>query len=138
MTCQGILIMSSISNLNDLLALNRVLETYYLTVTPDVLVNDAITLMLNVSYANEEKANCVLVTEECRLVGIFTKIDALRLAASGRDLSSIRIGEVMQREVIALQKTPNQDILIALKIMQQHQISYLPFVEYESKVGKLF
>ena len=124
--------MSSITNLNDLLALNRIVETYYLTVTPDVLVNDAITLMLNVSYANEEKANCVLVTEECRLVGIFTKIDALRLAASGRDLSSIRIGEVMQREVIALQKTPNQDILIALKIMQQHQISYLPFVDNDN------
>ena len=132
MTWQGILIMSSITNLNDLLALNRIVETYYLTVTPDVLVNDAITLMLNVSYANEEKANCVLVTEECRLVGIFTKIDALRLAASGRDLSSIRIGEVMQREVIALQKTPNQDILIALKIMQQHQISYLPFVDNDN------
>ena len=43
MNWQGILIMSSISNLNDLLALNRVLETYYLTVTHDVLENDAIT-----------------------------------------------------------------------------------------------
>lgn len=124
--------MSSITNLNDLFALNRVIETYYLTVTPDVLVNDVITLMLNISYGDEEKANCVLVTEECRLVGIFTKIDGLRLAASGRNLSSTRVGEVMKREVISLQKTPNQDILTALNIMQQHKISYLPVVDNDN------
>ncbi|MEL6461572.1 MAG: PAS domain S-box protein [Cyanobacteria bacterium J06621_15] len=126
--------MSSIANLNDLFTLNRVIETYFLTVQPDILVNDAITLMLNTSYANEEKADCILVAEKCRLVGIFTKVDALRLAASSRNLSSIRIGEVMKREVVALQNTPNQNIFTALKIMRQHQISYLPFVDGDNNL----
>ncbi|MDY6901114.1 MAG: PAS domain S-box protein [Cyanobacteriota bacterium] len=126
--------MSSIANLNDLFALNRVVESYCLKVTPDILVNDVITLILNISYTNEEKSNCILVTEKCRLVGIFTKIDALRLAASIRDLSSTKIGEVMNREVIALQKAPNTNIFSALKMMREHQISYLPFVDDDNKL----
>jgi len=121
--------MSSIANLNNLLALNRVIETYCLTVTPDILVNDVITLMLNIGYANEEKADCILVTEECRLVGILTKIDALRLTASGRDLSSTRVSEVMVKELITLKKSPNQDIFTALKIMRQRKVSHLPVVD---------
>ena len=120
--------MSSISNSNDLFALNRVIETYCLTVTPDTLVNDAITLMLNISYADKEKARCVLVTDECRLVGIQTQIDALRFAASGI-ISSVKIAEVMRRDVISLKKSPFQDVFTALQVMHQYSISHLPIVD---------
>lgn len=113
----------------NLLALHRVVDTYCLTVTPDTLVSDAIALMLNVSYADEDKANCILVTEECRLIGIFSQDSALRLAASGKDLSSIHIAEVMRREVVSLKQSPNQDIFTALRIMRQYKISHLPIVD---------
>ena len=121
--------MSSITELFDLLALHRVIDTYCLTVSPDTLVSDAITLMLNITYVNEEKANCVLVTEECRLIGIFTQVDALRLAISGKNVSSIKVAEVMESKVISLKKSPNQDIFTALRVMGQHKISYLPIVD---------
>ncbi|MEM6401672.1 MAG: CBS domain-containing protein, partial [Cyanobacteria bacterium P01_D01_bin.116] len=126
--------MSSITNSNDLFALNRVIETYCLTVTPDILVNDAITLILNTNYANKEKSCCILVTEKRRLIGILTKIDALRLAASSRDLSSIRVGEVMKKEVITLKKSLNQDIFTALKIMRQYKISHLPVTDNDNNL----
>jgi PAS domain S-box-containing protein len=120
--------MSSITNPNDLFALNRVIETYCLTVTPDTLVNDAITLMLNISYASDEQASCVLVTQECRLVGILTQIDALRFAASGKT-SSVKIADVMRRDVITIKKSPFQDVFTALQVMHQYGISYLPVVD---------
>ncbi|WP_414623560.1 PAS domain S-box protein [Calothrix sp. CCY 0018] len=120
--------MSSVTNSHNLFTLNRVIETYCLTVTPDTLVSDAITLMLNISYANDEKASCVLVTEECRLVGILTQVDALRFAASGK-ISSVKIADVMRRDVISLKKSPNQDIFTALQVMHQYGISHLPVVD---------
>jgi PAS domain S-box-containing protein len=121
--------MSFITNSNDLFTLNRVIETYCLTVTPDTLVNDAITLMLNISYTSEEKANCVLVIENCRLVGILTQGDALRLTASDRNLSSVKVADVMRREVISLKESLNHDIFTALHLMHQHEISHLPVVD---------
>ncbi len=121
--------MSSITNSNDLFALNRVIETYCLTVTPDTLVNDAITLMLNTSYAPDEKTSCVLVTEDCRLVGILTQTDALRLTASDRNLSIVKVADVMRREVISLKKSSNQNVFTALQVMHQHGISHLPVVD---------
>ena len=120
--------MLSITNSNSLIDLNRVIETYCLKVTPDTLVSDAIALMLNIN-AREEKASCILVTHKCRLIGILTQTDILRLAATGRNLSSIKVAEVMTREVISLKKTPNQDIFTALRIMHQHGISHLPVVD---------
>ena len=60
--------------------------------------------MLNISYANDEKASCVLVTEECRLVGILTQVDALRFAASGK-ISFVKIADVMRRDVITIKKS---------------------------------
>ncbi len=121
--------MLSITNSNSLIDLNRVIETYCLKVTPDTLVSDAITLMLNISYAGEEKASCILVTQKCRLIGILTQADILRLAATGINLSAIKVAEVMKREVISLKKTPNQDIFTVLRIMHQHGISHLPVVD---------
>ncbi|MEO1373566.1 MAG: CBS domain-containing protein [Cyanobacteria bacterium J06635_10] len=121
--------MSSINELFDLLALHQVIDSYCLRVSPDTSIGDAIALMLNISYTNEEKANCVLVTEECRLVGIFTQVDALRLAISGKNLSSMTVGEVMIREVISLKHETHQDIFTALRVMRQHQISHLPIVD---------
>ncbi|AFY56369.1 PAS domain S-box [Rivularia sp. PCC 7116] len=126
--------MSSITSLNDLLSLNRVIETYYLKVAPDTLVNDAITLMLNISYGDEEKPSCILVIDECRLVGIFTQEVALRIAVSGKDLSTMPVSQVMIRQVISLKKTANQNILTALKIIREHEISHLPIVDEEDNL----
>ena len=126
--------MSSIAELFDLFALNRVIDTYCLSVTPDTLVSDAITLMLNISYENEDKATCILVTEEGCLIGILTQVDALRLAASGRNLSSINIAEVMRREIVSLQKSSHHDIFTALRIMRQYEISHLPIVDEKNQL----
>lgn len=123
--------MSSITNSNDLFALNRVIETYFLTVTPDTLVNDAISLMLNISYANDEKAACILVTEKKRLVGILTQVDALRFAASGK-ISSVKIADVMRRDVITIEKSPDKNVFTALQLMHRYGISHLPIVDDEN------
>lgn len=121
--------MLSITKSNDLLNLNRVIDTYCLTVTPDTLVSHAITLMLNISYANEEKASCILVAQGCSLIGILTQIDALRIAASGKNLSSMTVAQVMRRQVVSLKKSRNQDIFTALQVMRQYRISHLPVVD---------
>ena len=126
--------MSSITNLNDLLSIDRVIKTYSLKVAPDTLVNDAITLMLNISYGDEEKPSCILVVDKCRLVGIFTQELALGIAVSGKNLSTIPVSQVMIRQVISLKKTEKIDIFAALKIIRQHKISHLPVVDEEDKL----
>ncbi|MGB7271844.1 MAG: PAS domain S-box protein [Geitlerinemataceae cyanobacterium] len=107
-----------------------------LTVTPDTLVLDAIAqLDRTLTRSDEEdspslsKSACVLIVEGTKLLGIFTPRDVVRLVASGTRLSRKKIDRVMTQPVISLTLNETQNVLTALSIVRQHQISYLPVVD---------
>ncbi|MGF2035805.1 MAG: PAS domain S-box protein [Nostoc sp. CmiVER01] len=126
-------------------SLNHVINRSPLTIKPDSFVVEAIFLMnqescsnyapqsLNFSLdsnpVNQPLTGCVLVVEEVNLLGIFTEKDVVRLIASGVDLSTVTIAQVMTRPVVTLRQSDSQDIFVALSLLRQHQTHYLPVLD---------
>ncbi|MDZ8222306.1 PAS domain S-box protein [Nostoc sp. ChiVER01] len=126
-------------------SLNHVINRSPLTIKPDSFVVEAIFLMnqescsnyapqsLNFSLdsnpVNQPLTGCVLVVEEVNLLGIFTEKDVVRLIASGVDLSTVTIAQVMTQPVVTLRQSDSQDIFVALSLLRQHQTHYLPVLD---------
>ncbi|MCC5643218.1 PAS domain S-box protein [Nostoc sp. CHAB 5824] len=126
-------------------SLNRVINRSPLTINPDSFVVEAIFLMsqercsnyaptnLNISLdfnpGNQALTGCVLVMEGVNILGIFTEKDVLRLLASGIDLSTVTMAEVMTQPVVTLRQSDRHDIFIALSLLRQHQTHYLPVLD---------
>jgi PAS domain S-box-containing protein len=129
----------------DLPNLHHVIDRSPLTISPDSYVIDAIALMnearsensaltnLNSSFppstGNRRGSSYILIVEERRLLGIFTERDIVRLVATGRDLTGVKIAEVMTKELVTLTESEAEDIFTALSILQHHQIRHLPIVD---------
>ncbi|MGQ4649170.1 CBS domain-containing protein [Lyngbya aestuarii] len=81
-------------------------------------------------------AECVLVMEQSRLVGVFTERDIVRLTAEGIPLGKLKIGEIVRQPAITLKQSQAHDIFTALGLLRQHGIHYLPIVdEQEQPIG---
>ncbi|MEA5568644.1 CBS domain-containing protein [Anabaena sp. UHCC 0399] len=126
----------------DLPTLDLVIQYSPWTVTPDTLVIDVIGLMNRVRGGDSSLFNaispqhdsCALIVEGTRLVGIFTLQDVVHLTALGRNLSEVRIAEVMTQPVINLTLTESENALAALLFMRQHQIRHLPVVDTKGEL----
>ena len=93
--------------------------THVHTIDAAATVLDAIHMM------NEEKIGVVLVTQRNRVVGIFTERDVLRrVIAEERSPNSVRVGEVMTRDVVCC--PPETDIDEASRIMRDRKVRHLP------------
>ncbi|MBD2520912.1 PAS domain S-box protein [Nostoc sp. FACHB-133] len=117
----------------DLPTLEQIVERSPLTVLPDTPLIDVIALMNRVNSSivesNFDFSSCVLVVEETNLIGILTLRDVIRLTGIGKDLSSVKISEVMTQPVISLGLAQAQNALTALSFMRQHCIRHLPVVD---------
>jgi PAS domain S-box-containing protein len=117
----------------DLPTLEQIVECSPLTVLPDTPVIDVIALMNRVNSSIVESkfdfSSYVLVVEETNLIGILTLRDVIRLTGMGKDLSSVKISEVMTQPVISLGLAQAQNALTALSFMRQHCIRHLPVVD---------
>jgi PAS domain S-box-containing protein len=132
----------------DLPVLDQVVERSPLTVTPDTIIIDALTLMhelvsescklsptnLNWSLSCSDDSNCILVVEDGRLLGIFTERDVVKLTAAGVDLSSAKISEVMAREIITLTESESENALTALALLRRYCIRHLPVVNVQGQL----
>jgi PAS domain S-box-containing protein len=121
-----------------------------LTISPDSYVIDAIILMnqersinssdknsnyqLINSLDNSQSANCVLVVDQGRVLGIFTSTDVMRITAQQINLSQVKMAEVMVKPVITLTLSDSQDIFTALSLLRQHQIRHLPILDQQAKL----
>ncbi|MEH2240980.1 PAS domain S-box protein [Nostoc sp.] len=126
-------------------SLNHVINRSPLTISPDSFVVEAIVLMsqercgnytptylnssLDLNPRSQPLTGCVLVLDGVNLLGIFTYRDVLRLIASGMDLSTVTMAEVMTQPVVTLRQSDSQDIFIALSLLRQHQTHYLPVLD---------
>ncbi|HIK04547.1 MAG TPA: PAS domain S-box protein [Trichormus sp. M33_DOE_039] len=128
----------------DLPTLDQVIEYFPRTVTPDTLLIDVIDVMNQVIGVNSSllktrlphphESSCILIVEGTRLAGIFTLKDLVKVTASGRDLSRVRIAEVMTQPVISLTPTEEQNALTALLFMRHHRIRHLPIVDAQGEL----
>ena len=101
--------------------------THVLTVGRDASVLQAARLM------NEHKIGALVVTENGRIVGMFTERDVLRrVVGEERQPSSVTVGEVMTEEVICCQ--PDMDLDEVSAIMSQKKIRHLPICDEDGKV----
>ncbi|MFN6534971.1 MAG: PAS domain S-box protein [Nostoc sp. EkiNYC01] len=116
-----------------------------LTISPDSYVVEAIILMsqercdrsasnnlntsLNLCLGSQSLTDCILVLEAGHLLGIVTEKDVVRLIASGINLSTVTIAQVMTQPVVTLTESDSQDIFIVLLLLRQHQIRHLPVLD---------
>lgn len=127
-----------------LFSLKQAIDYRPLTVAPDTLLTEAITIMgkaqsscvlptlevpLDSLLMSEARASSILVVEENHLIGVFTERDAVCLLASGRNLTQAKITEVMTQPAIALTLSDTDDIFTALSLLRQHQIRHLPILD---------
>ncbi|MDZ8052922.1 MAG: PAS domain S-box protein [Aulosira sp. ZfuVER01] len=104
--------------------LEEIVDRAILQVKPDTSVLEAAVLM-----SQEQAKGCVLVVDGALLLGIFTERDVVKITASGVDLSSTEIAQVIAQPLISLTLDDKQNVLTALSVMRQHQIRHLPLVD---------
>ncbi|ODG97568.1 histidine kinase [Nostoc sp. KVJ20] len=131
-------------------SLNHVINRSPLTISPDSFVIEAIILMsqercsnyaptsfnfsLDLNPRNQTLTGCVLVLERGKLLGIFTEKDVISLIASGINLSTMTMAEVMTQPVATLIQSDSQDIFTALSLLRQHQTHCLPVLDDRGQV----
>ena len=91
-----------------------------LTVSPDTAVDVVVARM------QEAGSDCVLVTVDDRLVGIFTDRDAV-VKAAGRRLDTLKVGELMTPDPVVLRH--DDPIAIAIHKMAVGGFRHIPIVE---------
>ena len=82
----------------------------------------------------QSQAGCVLVVEQQKLVGIFTEQDVVRLAASTANWQGLSVAEVMS-PLVTLAVTELADMSALMRLMHQHQVSYLPILAADNHFG---
>jgi PAS domain S-box-containing protein len=133
-------------------SLEQVMDRFPLTVEPHVTVATAIALLSQPrevqrtpAYCSDPQpaspalvasvhANCILVVEHQKLIGIFTTWDALRLCCPDFrvDLSAVTLAEVMTRNVTVLQLSESTDIGTAWMLLRHHQLHQLPVTDHQN------
>jgi CBS domain-containing protein len=98
------------------------------TVRPNTTVLDAVHLM------TQKKIGCVCVTENEKLIGIFTERDVLRkVVEPGLDSKKTPVSEVMTKNPETL--TPRDKMAFALNMMHVGGYRHIPLVEGTKLVG---
>jgi PAS domain S-box-containing protein len=118
-----------------------------LMVTPEIPLDEVIALMgesttkscllkreIDTSEITSVGIGCVLAIAETGAIGIFTERELVKLIASGRDLKSLTLADVMNREAITLTVTESQGVLAALDLFHRYQIRHLPVIDEKAEL----
>ncbi|BBC26505.1 PAS domain S-box protein [Pseudanabaena sp. ABRG5-3] len=108
-------------------------------VAPDVSLFDVICLMNQLVYAVdlsqpmdyrflESRTSCVLVVDEDKLLGLFTKWDVLNLVVEQKDTQKLKIGDVITPPSIVIKRSQIQDLESMLSLLKQFRCRQLPIV----------
>ena len=110
---------------------NQILKTKgnaVCSVSPESMVIDALRLM------SEKNIGAVMVTENDKLVGIFSERDyARKVVLNDKSSDSTRISEIMTSNVFTVKTTSSIDD--CMKIMTDKNFRHLPVVDDEKLVG---
>ncbi|MFN6472063.1 MAG: PAS domain S-box protein [Nostoc sp. SerVER01] len=119
--------MQALSQFLGLESLESVIDCSPLMVVPETPLSDAIALM-----ATQSKS--IMVGSCSQLAGCFTKRDLVQLIASGTDLKTAKISEVMHTSVKTLKVSEFQGMPCVLSLLCQQQLDILPVVDRQGQV----
>ncbi|WP_392535668.1 PAS domain-containing protein [Nostoc sp. C117] len=119
--------MQALSPFLGLESLESIIDCSPLMVVPETPLSDAIALM-----ATQSKD--VLVGSSSHLVGCFTKRDIVDLIASGTDLRTAKISEVMHTSVKTLKVSEFPEMTCNLSLLCQQHLDLLPVVDNQGQV----
>ena len=98
------------------------------SITPDTRVYNALEVMV------EKNVSALLITENGKLVGIFTERDyARKVILKGKASKETEIGEIMTKDPITV--SPDSTIDDCMRIMTNKFIRHLPVVEEDNLIG---
>jgi CBS domain-containing protein len=86
-----------------------------------------------VGQMKQHRVGCLLVVDEDRLTGIFTERDLLGLISDGRDLSGVRVADVMTSAPEAVEA--NDSLNFALHKMSVGGFRHIPITHEGRAVG---
>jgi CBS domain-containing protein len=110
------------------MGLLRIARTPLVTVSPDTTVMQAVRIM------TEESIGAVAVTQNHRLVGMFSERDLmLRVVSKNEDPERVFIQDVMTSPVETIHRDSSADE--ALKLMLEKHIRHLPIVDRDGKLA---
>jgi len=105
--------------------------------------DEAYTQINNISCVDQEwqtvidvvdtAGGCVLVTQDARLLGVFTERDIVKLTAADIPLGNLKIGDVVAQPPISLKQSETHDIFTALGLFRQHRIRHLPILDEQAR-----
>ncbi len=121
--------MSSQSVLLDLPPLMAAIDQMPLQLRSDVDLLTAIRLM----DQSPQGKYALIVTNEV-FQGIFTDRDVVKAIATGQDLATTTLAEILPTHSIALVMDEEQTILTTLAVLYRHQLAYLPVVNANGHV----
>ncbi|WP_071190047.1 PAS domain S-box protein [Trichormus sp. NMC-1] len=108
-------------------SLESVIDLSPLTVTPETPILDAIALM-----AAQSKG--VLVKSASQVVGCLTQQDIVKLVASGADLNTAQVAQVMQNSVIKLKMQTINGLDSVISLLCQPQLQLVPVVDENDEI----
>ena len=99
------------------LSSDQTIDRHPLTVPPETLVSEVVTLM------SQARVSCVLVTQQHKLVGIFTERDVVKMTAAGMALADVEIAAVMTKQLITLPETSANNALSVVSMLKASHTS---------------
>ncbi|HEY9296076.1 MAG TPA: histidine kinase dimerization/phosphoacceptor domain -containing protein, partial [Phormidium sp.] len=90
-------------------------------------------LSLNTVLMSEARASGILIVEGTQLLGVFTESEAVEFILSGRDATSVKIGDVIKPPVVTLTQDDNHTVFTALSLLRHHAIRHLPVLDQQGQ-----
>ena len=106
--------------------LESIIDVSPLIVEPETLLLDAIALMA-------KQGKSTLVGSAAQISGWLTEKDVIRLVASGIDLSTTKISQVMHQRTIAVKPSQLEDLATVLSLLRQSQFGLLLVVDEQDQ-----
>jgi CBS domain-containing protein len=104
----------------------------------EIMTNATVTDSTTVSLASaaglmwRQQTGSLVIVDGDEIVGIVTERDVLRTVATGKDLDSVVVGDVMTTDVVTT--TPDTPVRDAARQMARDWIRHLPVVDSEGRL----
>jgi signal transduction histidine kinase/CheY-like chemotaxis protein len=110
------------------------IDRHPLTVSQDALLLDVLAQMNGTHLDAHSGSSCVLIVEDRQVLGILTDRDIVYLTGKALVLTDLRIADVMIQPVITLHEDAFTDLAIAIDILCENHISYLPLIDRNDRL----
>ncbi|MDF5721540.1 MAG: histidine kinase dimerization/phosphoacceptor domain -containing protein [Rhizonema sp. PD37] len=114
---------------------NYAIKNYILTMHPETYVTEVLVKSALIEASQDEffmPNDCIFVIESSQLLGIFTLADILRMMVHGVNLEKVKIGEIMRKPVLTLER--DFDINTTLSLMSRQNVRHLAIVDDEGQL----